>query len=148
MDYGVGPVEWVRGRSGALWWAGFFVILFGALNGIQFGLQALFGQPWYALPPPQSTELELLGGLTASLVMFLALISYATYVPMPLHWVGVYPAGILLDFGGKVRLTPLHQVHLEGSRLVVASAKSPLTGIYSLTPPQVARLRVVLPGIG
>lgn len=148
MDYGVAPVEWVRGRSGAPWWTGFFLLLLGTLYGTQFGLEALFGQSFSSLLPLQSLEIQLVSGLAVSLVMILALLTYTTFVPMPLSWVGAYPTGVLLDVGGKVRLTPVHQVHIEGNRLVVASARSPFTGIYSLTPPQVARLRAVLPGIG
>lgn len=137
MDASYAPYEWVQGRSATAWWIGFGAILFGGIFSLPFVLRSVVPPSGFAFDPANT----LLYNLAAVGIAVAAVLFYGMFVPLPLEWLGIAPAGVRVG-SNEIRpiLVPWSQLLLDGDRLVVIHRRTQVATVYRLTRSQVQRL--------
>ncbi|MCI4368793.1 MAG: hypothetical protein L3K09_04440 [Thermoplasmata archaeon] len=139
------PVEWIPGRSRALWFAGFITTF------VASELVAVFlvttGLAWAGVgvvSPRLTLILDLIGVAAA----FGPGLLWGNLVPAPLPRLGVFGGGVVVDYGLRSESFPWDRVAVRGDRLVLSSRRIGFISPYRMTATQASRVAFLRPRAG
>ena len=136
------PVQWAGNAS-------YWPTLIGAISGVA-AAWAAYAMIYLNGPPPHGTSFlsfylarALIGGSLGLLAIYLAM----TLIPLPAPRIGVYPGGVVFDYGLRQETVAKTRLRLVGSRLFVLPRWLGPAASYRLNVHQVNRIRLVVNGI-
>lgn len=142
-------MEWVPGRTRAIWWAALFVTVLavGVVGSalVYFGTLGL--DPHDLYPVRDAADLAQLDG-GVNLAVILTLVFYLILVPPPAPRLGVCPAGLVLSPSALrgPREYEAGRVRVVGDLLYLFGNRWFPPDRYRLSRGQAERIRAVLPG--
>jgi hypothetical protein len=134
MSPGWPPIEWVPGKSAALWFAGNFAILFSGLYLGQLISDAIF--PLTANTPALVVLLRI--GILALIAVPLATV-YSLVIPRPSR-IGISPMGLTVNYGPRTQLFGWQDVRLHQLEAICFGGNLGLPTRVALTPHQLHRV--------
>ena len=137
------PVEWIRGIPRGVW----FVGSLGAVLGI--GIPASLLYSWLVPVGSVSIATYSVGtGIVTGLSIFVGLMAYNGFFPIPIAGLGISPAEVIADYGLRRERYPWSRVFLSGDQILLVSSRFGFVTRWRLTPYQASRLAYLRPTAG